>query len=188
MNTPVKNQEQEKPLSPRNAFSHELKAMQHQLKNVLPNHITPEKFMRTVMMAVNMEPGLLNCDRASLKNAAIKCAADGLLPDKREAAFVKYGNSVVYMPMFGGIQKRVRNSGDIASIEARVIYEHDEFSWLQGTESKLVHIPKFPGDRGTIVGAYAMAHGKTGMKKWLARLSSAVWPNGCLWMPILIAF
>ena len=54
-----------------------------QFRMVLPNHISVEKFQRTVLTAVQNDPELLNADRQSLLLACMKCAQDGLLPDKR---------------------------------------------------------------------------------------------------------
>lgn len=143
-------------------FRSQLVSMTPEFANALPSHIKPEKFQRVVMTVVQLQPDLLNCDRRSLFAACIKCAADGLVPDGREAALVKFGGQVQYMPMFTGIQKRVRNSGEIASIQAHVIYEHDEFTWSQGIEAGVTHLPKFPGDRGKAIGAYAIAKFKDG--------------------------
>lgn len=143
-------------------FRQELVAMTPELTNALPSHIKPEKFQRVVLTIVQLQPDLLNCDRRSLFASCIKCAADGLIPDGREAALVKFGNAVQYMPMFTGIQKRVRNSGEIASIQAHVIYENDEFVWEQGVSGGVVHKPRFPGDRGKPIGAYAIAKFKDG--------------------------
>ncbi len=143
-------------------FRAELVAMTPEFTNALPSHIKPEKFQRVVLTVVQLQPDLLGCDRRSLFAACLKCAADGLIPDGREAALVKFGSAVTYMPMFVGIQKRVRNSGEITSIQAHVIYENDEFVWQQGVDSSITHKPKFPGDRGKPVGAYAIAKFKDG--------------------------
>ena len=143
-------------------FRGELMAMTPELANALPSHIKPEKFQRVVMTVVQLQPELLRSDRRSLFASCIKCAADGLVPDGREAALVVFSGKVQYMPMFTGIQKRVRNSGEIASIQAHVIYENDEFTWRQGSDSAIEHKPKFPGDRGKPIGAYAMAKFKDG--------------------------
>src|SRR4051812_44409364 len=91
-------------------FRSELVAMTPEFANALPSHIKPEKFQRVVMTVVQLQPDLLSGDRRSLFAACIKCAADGLIPDGREAALVKFGSAIQYMPMFTGIQKRVRNS------------------------------------------------------------------------------
>ena len=109
-------------------------------------------------------------DRRSLLMAATKCAQDGLLPDKREAAFVifntkikkpgggeEWAKIVTYMPMIAGIQKRAMNTGLVTSLQGHVIHEHDHFVWQQGTDEKLEHKPLFPGERGEPIGAYAVA-------------------------------
>jgi recombination protein RecT len=148
--------------SPIHKFRSELMAMTPELANALPSHIKPEKFQRVILTVVQLQPDLLSCDRRSLFAACLKCAADGLVPDGREAALVKYGTSAQYLPMFTGVQKRVRNSGEIASIQSHVIYEHDEFVWQQGVDASITHKPKFPGDRGKPVGVYAIAKFKDG--------------------------
>ena len=143
-------------------FRGQLVAMTPELANALPSHIKPEKFQRVVMTVVQLQPELLKSDRRSLFASCIKCAADGLIPDGREAALVVFSGKIQYMPMFTGLQKRVRNSGEITSIQAHVIYENDEFAWRQGIESGVDHKPKFPGDRGRAIGAYAIAKFKDG--------------------------
>lgn len=140
----------------------QLVAMSPEFQNALPSHIKPEKFQRVVMTVVQQSPDLMNADRRSLLASCIKCAADGLIPDGREAALVMFGSKVQYMPMFTGIQKRVRNSGEIASIQAHVIYEHDKFKIVRGLSETIEHEPLFPGDRGKPIGAYAIAKFKDG--------------------------
>lgn len=141
------------------------------MRNALPSHIKPEKFQRVVLTVAQQSPDLLLADRKSLLGSCMRCAADGLVPDGREAALVIFNTKnkagvwekrVQYMPMVAGIQKRVRNSGEISSIEAHVIHEHDAFVWRQGLDASIEHTPKFPGDRGKPIGAYAVAKFKDG--------------------------
>jgi recombination protein RecT len=140
----------------------QLASMSNEFKNALPLHIKPEKFQRVVMTVVQQQPALMNADRKTLLASCLKCAADGLIPDGREAALVLFSNQVQYMPMLAGIQKRIRNSGEVASIEAHVIYANDHFVWRQGMESTIEHVPLFPGERGQAIGAYAVAKFKDG--------------------------
>jgi len=148
----------------------QITSMTGEFRNALPSHIKPEKFQRVVMTVVQQNPDLMGADRRSLLVSCLKCAADGLIPDGREAALVifntKSGDSwvkaVQYMPMLAGIQKRIRNSGEIASIQAHVIYENDHFIWHQGIDASIEHRPLFPGDRGKAIGAYAVAKFKDG--------------------------
>ena len=140
------------------SFRQELSRMNNEIMSALPSHIPVQHFCRVLQTAVNTTPELLNCNRKSFWQSAIKCATDGLLPDGREAAFVIFGNSVQYIPMYQGILKRIRNNNKNILISCHLIYENDYFVWEEGTNQQLTHKPLFPGDRGEIIGAYAIAH------------------------------
>lgn len=136
--------------------------MKDQLVMALPPQITPEKFQRVAITACNKNPDLLDCTRQSLYGALMLAAQDGLLPDGREAAIVKYMNKGVptatYMPMVGGLLKKIRNSGDLKSIVAEVIYHNDRFErWIDEKGEHMRHEPMTFGERGEIIGAYALA-------------------------------
>lgn len=137
--------------------------MAPQFKAALPPQVTPEKFMRVVLTAIQQSPGLLDCDRKSLYGAAMKAAQDGLLPDGREAAFVKFKDQVAYMPMVGGILKKVRNSGELLSLTSQIVYERDKFKYFIDMDGEhLEHEPLMFSDRGQPIGAYAIAKTKDG--------------------------
>jgi recombination protein RecT len=123
----------------------------------LPSHIPVERFKRTIVTAVNLNPDLRQADRRSLFNAAVRCAHDGLYPDGREAALVAYGKQVTYLPMIAGIRKRMRNSGEVLSAIAEVVYRHDHFRYIKGENPHIEHEPPpIDKDRGDPVGAYAI--------------------------------
>jgi recombination protein RecT len=96
----------------------------------------------------------------------MKAAQDGLLLDGREAAPVifrtKEGPKVQYMPMIGGILKKIRNSGELASISAQVAYQNDFFEYELGDDEKITHKPFLGADRGKPVAVYAIARTKDG--------------------------
>lgn len=130
----------------------------------LPSTISPDKFRNVVITAANMSPDLLNADRRSLLGACVKCAADGLVPDGREAALVLFGGKVQYMPMIAGVLKRARNSGEIASLVVQVVHERDKFTWRPCDPERPVdhETPPLTEDRGNAIGAYAIARLKDG--------------------------
>jgi recombination protein RecT len=137
--------------------------MMKEFKSALPEHVSPEKFVRIAMTAINKSPTLLDCDRKSLYAACMLAAQDGLLPDGREAALVKFKDSVAYMPMVGGILKKVRNSGELQSLSANVVYSNDKFEyWVDEKGEHFKHIPVFQGDRGKMIAVYAQALTKDG--------------------------
>lgn len=141
----------------------ELKAKQSNFEAALPAHIPAARFSRVVMTAVQRNPDLLKADRRSLWNAAMQAAQDGLLPDGREGAFVVFKSVVQWMPMFAGIRKKVRNSGEIRDWNCQVVYAKDTFEWALGDDPFITHKPwTGEGDAGPIIAAYSIAVFKTG--------------------------
>lgn len=143
-----------------------LQRMQPEFAAALPPQIPVERFIRTTMTAISMQPDLLQADRRSLLAATMKSAQDGLLPDGREAALVifrgKSGPAVQYMPMIGGVLKKLRNSGELASIAAHVVYTNDRFVYTLGDSESILHEPLLDGDRGRPKAVYAIARLKDG--------------------------
>lgn len=169
MNQMVKTEET-RALSPSQQFRHELEKMGDQFAAALPAHIKPEKFQRVVMTAVLSDPDILKADRKTLMEAAIRAAQDGLLPDKREGAFVVYNTkvkvdgkdvwikAVQWMPMVGGIIKRVHQSGDIKMLTARVVYGGDHFrTWIDDTGEHIEYEPAEEQDTSVVRRVFAMA-------------------------------
>jgi len=143
-------------------FKLNLSKMDKQFAAVLPTHIPPEKFIRVALTAIQLRPELLNADRHGLFGELMKCAADGLIPDGREATINVYGNAPKYLPMIGGICKKARNSGEIATIDAQVVYKNDKFeSWTDERGPHFKHV-KERGDRGEPILPYAYALTKDG--------------------------
>lgn len=134
-----------------------------QFKMALPNHISLEKFMRVTQTAVSGNPALLNADRNSLFAACMVSAQQGLLPDGREAALVMFKDKVTFMPMIAGILKKIRNSGELSTITAEIVYKNDEFKyWIDSDGQHLEHKPMMFGERGDAIGTYALAKTKDG--------------------------
>lgn len=150
------------------SIENSLKLMHERLVSALPPHITARSFVSTVLTACSIEPKLLACDRHSLFLACMKSARDGLLPDGREAALVPFWDTkrkahlAVYIAMYQGMLKKIRNSGELASLAANVVYENDAFEYELGDNEHITHKPVFNGPRGAMIGAYAIAKTKDG--------------------------
>lgn len=153
-------------ITPIEAMRGTLVKMTPEFHAALPPQIPVEKFIRTTLTAVQMNPELLGADRRSLLGACMKAAQDGLLLDGREAAPVifrtKDGPKVQYMPMVGGILKKIRNSGELASISAHVAYDKDQFEYELGDNENITHKPFLGEDRGRPIAVYAVANTKDG--------------------------
>lgn len=132
------------------------------------------KFVRVVLNAVMANPALLDADRRSLIASCMKAAQDGLLPDGREAVLNIYStkvkgpqgdrwiDAVQYLPMVGGLIKNLYASGEITSLDAAAVYEHDRFLFRRGDDPKLEHEPTLDDDPGRIVAAYVVVKMKNG--------------------------
>lgn len=168
------------PTKPRSELAQVLQGERTKWASSLPSHIKPEMFERVVLTAVQMNPALQQADRRTLLIACQKAAADGLLPDGREGALVtfktkvkdvdgreKWIDAVQWMPMVFGVIKKLRNSGEIASISSRVVYKNEvdqgrfQFYIQDGVET-FRHDPILIGDRGEMALAYATARFKDG--------------------------
>lgn len=139
--------------------------MKKQFAMALPPQIPIERFVRVAMTAMSGKTGqdLVQCTRESLYGAFMAAAQDGLLPDGREAAIVKFGDQAQYMPMAKGILKKVRNSGELGMFHVELIHENDEFSYhVDENGPHLMHKPVVLGSKGKEVGVYAIAKTKDG--------------------------
>jgi phage RecT family recombinase len=163
------------------AFQTDLDAYTPNLMQALPAHVSVEKFKRVLITAVSSNPDLLYANRRTLFTAAVKCASDGLLPDGRDAALVVYNtkvrqrdpntgldkeihiDAVQYLPMVAGIRKRMRNTGDVLSADAHVVYANDKFQFRLGDDGFIEHEPAgLEADPGKPLGAYAIIKLKSG--------------------------
>lgn len=159
---PTNSDTRSQPVKPAQAIALGLQQMRPQLTAALPAHISAEKFERVVLTAIALNPDLMGVDRKSLYLACNKAAQDGLLPDGREGAIVGFGGKAVWMPMVGGLIKKMRQSGELSTLSANVVYENDQFSYVLGDDERVEHKPLLIGDRGKPILAYAIAKLKDG--------------------------
>jgi recombination protein RecT len=161
--------------SPISVIQQQAENRRPQFQAALPAHIPVERFLRVVLTAVQNNPDLITADRQSLWNSAMRSAQDGLLPDGREGAIVVYNTKIKdggrdiwikkaqWMPMVFGILKKVRNSGEIAMVTARVVYGGDKFRyWIDDDGEHVLFEPSDKPDTNTIQRVFAMAKTKGG--------------------------
>lgn len=144
--------------------------MKAEIAKALPKDIDPDRFIRTVITVVQMNPALLDADRRSLFGSCMRAAQDGLIPDGREAVLNIYNTkakgadgrdvwvpTVQYLPMVRGILKIMRNTGDVLKVDAAAVYEKDQFAFKRGDDPKIEHEPYLGADDpGQIIAAYVI--------------------------------
>lgn len=119
--------------------------------------IDPRLFLETCRRSLMRDPELVNCEPASFIQAALNCAADGLVPDGRKAAIVRFKGAANYIPMYQGLLDVAYRSGQFQSIESHVVYEGDEFDYDMGDQPFIRHRRPLESTATKIIGAYAVA-------------------------------
>jgi recombination protein RecT len=133
------------------------------IQAALPEHVSFDRFRRVVLTAIQADPDLVRADRRALLTACLKAAQDGLMPDKREGVIMMFKGVPQWMPMVGGLMKLARNSGEILSIRAHVVYAGEPFRVLLGDEERIEHLRDVTKvDHTKIVAVYAIAQMREG--------------------------
>lgn len=142
-----------------------LLSMKSQFALALPKHVTPDRFTRVCLTAVNKNPKLLNCTKESLLACLMDCSQFGIEPDGRKAHLIPYGNQCTLIIDYKGLVDLARRSGDIADVHADVVFENDTFEYSFGTESKLIHKPTL-STKGKVIAAYSYVRLKDGSSSY----------------------
>lgn len=147
-----------------------------EIEAVLPPDIPFDRFHATINQALRTNPDILACTGASIVNACIKSAYDGLRLDGRDAVLVAHNVNVgtkdaprwemhaEYFPMVRGLIKKILSSREVLAIDVDVIHENDQYRIIRGTNPEILHEPLVVGNRGKIVAAYSIATLKSGYK------------------------
>lgn len=150
-----------------------------EIATLLPKDMDVMRFIGVVKTAILNTPAIVEADHLTLFTACMKAAQDGLLPDGKEAVLNVYNTKikgkdgqpdrwvkkVQYLPMVGGLVKKLWGSGQVTYVDAAAVYERDVFEYIRGDESKIVHKPFLGADPGEITCAYIVVKLKNGETK-----------------------
>lgn len=132
-----------------------IKAMEPEIRKALPEVITPERFTRMALSALNTTPKLRECTQMSFLAALMNAAQLGLEPNTPlgQAYLIPYNNKGVMECQFqigykGLIDLSYRNP-QMQIISAQVVYKNDDFSYELGLNPKLEHRPTL-GEQGEV--------------------------------------
>ena len=140
-----------------------------QLIRALPQHLSPERFIRIAVTTMNKTPMLAQCDQGSFFNALLTLSQLGLEPDGRRAHLIPFKNNskgIVECQLiidYKGIVELIHNTGDVSYIHADVVCEADQFEYDKG--ELRVHKIDFKKPRGPVYAAYTLFRFKDGTEK-----------------------
>lgn len=135
-----------------------------QIALALPAHIGVERFHRIALTELRRNPKLAACNPMSLLGALMQSAQLGLEPGPLGQAYlVPFKDEVTFIVGYRGLIDLFRRSGEMESIVAREVREHDQFEfWVDETGDRLRHVPTLTGERGQAYAYYAIARFRDG--------------------------
>jgi len=163
-------------LKPKAQIAQLLRHKQGDIAKMLPRHLNIERLLKVAQIAATTTPALLKCDIPSLIAAIGQCAQMGLEPNtvlghaylvpfkvqrQNPTGEKQWVNSVQVIIGYKGLIDLARRSGQIISIAAHEVCEHDAFELVYGLDEKLSHTPALH-ERGDVIGFYAIAKLKDG--------------------------
>jgi recombination protein RecT len=150
-----------------------LESQRDSIAAALPKHVTPERIIKTMLVAANRNPALLECTQASILETINRAAELGLdlsgtlgeaypvpfnnkikVPNGNGGTTDKWVKQCQLIIGYRGLEKLAWQSGEVKMIDAEVVYENDHFIFKKGFDPVLEWEP-CRGDRGKPVGAYA---------------------------------
>jgi recombination protein RecT len=153
------------------------------LDEVATRFMRPEELIRLALMAASRNPDLLKCATHSILRSLMDAAACGIAPSGQmgRGYLVPRKNNKTgeleasFDPGWRGLADIAKRSGAVKRIDAKVVYEGDEFEYTEGTEQRLVHRPNLDlpdddeeaaeQDQRRIICAYAIATFEGGEKQ-----------------------
>lgn len=137
------------PADPVTTLRNMLNASQKQIAQALPKHIKAEHMIRVAMTAIQTTPGLLECTQLSIISCVMKAAELGLeLSGPLGQAYMipRYNGrtkqkEATFQIGYKGLMDLTYRSGLSQSVQVRVVYQGDEFSYRLGTRPRIIHVP-----------------------------------------------
>ena len=144
---------------PIKALSRYLDARSKNLAKFTAARIKPETLIRLAIFEFSQNEWLRKCTPESIYGSLILAAQIGLEPSgiRGECYLVPYKGKCTLIPGWRGLVKLALRSKVVKRFNSYVVYERDEFAIWLGSEPRVDHRPCLDGDRGRLVGAYAIA-------------------------------
>jgi recombination protein RecT len=139
-----------------------LKQVQPALLQILPSTYKDEhlqmRFKRVIQTAILSNPKIMDCSIDSIKACLYAVHQFGLEPNTPEGKcfLIPYKGVATFQLGYHGVMDLAYRSGMIQKIDAEKVYEKDEFEIHYGLTPNLIHRPPKQGDRGKVIGFYAV--------------------------------
>lgn len=123
-----------------------------------------KRFVQSAVNALTKNPKLASCDKMSFFGSLMQLAQFDLNPDGRNAHLIPYGATCTLVIDYKGFVTLAMRCPRVSKVEAFVVYKNDHFRLVNGEVEHVVDNPW--GDRGEVVGFYAVCQFSDGTKKY----------------------
>lgn len=171
--TPPDQQSPNQQITSAQKVDHIIRAIGQQRAEIeagLPANVSYARFHGSIVMAMRADPSIVDCYVPSIILAALQSAYDGLMPDKREGAFIVYENNikvgnewfkrkeVQWTPMYRGLRKKVLKAKAIIDLQSVIIFANEQYHIQRGLNPVLEHTPILDdAARGEPIAVYSVA-------------------------------
>ena len=129
-----------------------------------------KRFVQSAVNALTKNPALTKCDKMSFFGSLMQLAQFGLNPDGRNAHLIpfedyKHNKTICTLVLdYKGLVTLALRCPKVSKVEAFEVREKDHFRLVNGEVDHVVDNPW--GDRGEVVGYYAVCQFSDGVKKY----------------------
>lgn len=139
------------PVAPRRTIKDLITGNWNRIAAVAPRQLDPNRLLSLCLSTINKVPHLAECTPESLLSCFMRCSALGLEPSDVDglgrAYIIPFYNTsrqvfeATFIVGYAGIIDLARRSGEIKDINARAVYEGEEFSYEFGLHEDIRHRP-----------------------------------------------
>jgi len=143
-------------------FRSELLTRKERLEKVLPTAYRhqAERFIERAVLTFyghEQREKLERCTPISLVQCVLEAAECGFALDNHFVYLIPYGTVAQCEFDFKALVVRARRSGTVEDVRPQVVHENDEFDYYDECGKTVYKFREARGDRGPIIGAYAVA-------------------------------
>ena len=129
-----------------------------QFEKVIPSYISVERMFQVVNSEITNNPTILRCSEKSILNSVLEACYHGVEPSAvlGHGSLVPFGKVCKFILGYRGIVELAHRAGH--TIWGYGMFENDPKKEVQlGSKPTIIHTKLLHGDRGKMIGAYAVA-------------------------------
>lgn len=165
----------EKPIQTQNSNSAVALATNNREKiaAIMPKGADVDRYIGIIQNEINKNPDLASCTPATLVGSMVHCARLGLEPGLLNKIYlVPFNNTkknckeCTVIIGYEGLSDLVYRAGNVKRIDTRPVFKNDKIDVIYGDRPAIAHEPVVFGDKGELIGFYAVAFFKDGGTKF----------------------